>query len=152
MELKEVNEIIARHSRDKGALIEVLRDVQSHYGYLPHEALEEISSGLGNTLAEIYSVATFYSFFTLKPKGRHTINICKGTACYVKGSDSTIERLCKELRIKPGDTTDDGLFSLKVVRCLGGCGLGPVMMVDDDTYTRVKPDRVMGILDRYRNQ
>lgn len=148
-ELQKVDEIINRYRGKPGALIPVLHEAQEVIGFLPREVQERVAEGLNVPLSEIYSVITFYALFSLKPKGRHTISICKGTACYVRGSDSILEKLVEELGIEPGDTTDDGRFSLEVVRCMGACGLGPVMRIDDDIYARLKPDRIPEILAKY---
>ena len=105
---------------------------------------------MGTTLSEVYGVSTFYSQFSLKPKGKHVIGVCLGTACYVKGSQKILDTLCEELKIQPGDTTDDGLFTLNATRCLGACGLAPVMMIGEDVFGRLTPDQVPGILDKFR--
>ena len=109
-----------------------------------------IADGLGVTLSEVYGVSTFYSQFSLKPKGKHVIGVCLGTACYVKGSQKILDTLSEELKIQPGDTTDDGLFTLNATRCLGACGLAPVMMIGEDVFGRLTPDQVPGILDKFR--
>ena len=122
------------------------------FGYVPQDVQEMIADGLGVTLAEVYGVSTFYSQFSLEPKGEHIIGVCLGTACYVKGSQKILDKLCEELKIEPGRTTSDGLFSLNATRCLGACGLAPVMMIGDEVYGRLTPDQVPGILDKYRAQ
>ena len=109
-----------------------------------------IAAGLGTTLSEVYGVSTFYSQVSLKPKGKHVIGVCLGTACYVKGSQKILDTLSEELKIQPGDTTDDGLFTLNATRCLGACGLAPVMMIGEDVFGRLTPDQVPGILDKFR--
>ena len=114
------------------------------------EVIEKHKGELGTTLSEVYGVSTFYSQFSLKPKGKHVIGVCLGTACYVKGSQKIIEKLSEELKIQPGDTTDDGLFTLNATRCLGACGLAPVMMIGEEVYGRLTPDQVPGILETYR--
>ncbi len=133
-----------------GALIQVLHTAQESLGYVPRKAQEMIAEGLNVSLAEIYGVVTFYSLFSLKPKGRVQVNCCQGTACYVRGAPKVLERLQRELGISPGDTTDDREFSLEVVRCLGACGLAPVLTVNEDTHARIKADRVSALLERYR--
>ena len=109
-----------------------------------------IADGLGTTLSEVYGVSTFYSQFSLKPKGKHVIGVCLGTACYVKGSQKILDTISEELKIQPGDTTDDGLFTLNATRCLGACGLAPVMMIGEEVFGRLTPDLVPGILDKFR--
>ncbi|NPV52113.1 MAG: NADH-quinone oxidoreductase subunit NuoE [Firmicutes bacterium] len=145
----KLDEIIAKHRGRQGALIQVLHEAQESIGYLPREVQVRVAEGLDIPLSEVYSVATFYALFSLKPKGRHQLNVCKGTACYVRGADRILEKLEDTLGIKEGDTTSDGKFSIEVVRCMGACGLGPVIRVDDDIYARLKPDKVPEILKKY---
>ena len=147
---KRVEEAIEKYKGVPSGLIQVLHQVQLAYGYLPKDVLLKVSQGLGVPLSEVYGVATFYAFFSLKPKGKYNIQVCKGTACYVRGAAKVIERLEKELGIQAGDTTDDGRFSIEVVRCLGACGLGPVMMIGEDVHARLKPDKLAGILEAYK--
>ncbi|NPV80457.1 MAG: NADH-quinone oxidoreductase subunit NuoE [Firmicutes bacterium] len=147
---QKLEEIIGKHRGKRGVLIQVLHEAQELLGYLPREVQEKVALELDIPLSEIYSVVSFYALFSLKPKGRHQISICKGTACYVRGSDRILEKLEETLGIRAGDTTDDGRFSVEVVRCMGACGLGPVMRIDDDIYARLKPDRVPGILEKYK--
>ncbi|HHV61934.1 MAG TPA: NADH-quinone oxidoreductase subunit NuoE [Firmicutes bacterium] len=146
---EKLDEIIAKYKGRPGALIQVLHEAQELIGYLPREAQVRVAEGLDIPLSEVYSVVTFYALFSLKPKGRHQINVCKGTACYVRGADRILEKLEDTLGITEGDTTSDGRFSIEVVRCMGACGLGPVIRVDDDIYARLKPDRVPEILKKY---
>lgn len=133
-----------------GALIPALHKAQEIFGYLPEDVQVMVAEALHVTLAEVYGVATFYSFFSLQPRGKHNIGVCLGTACYVKGAAQVLDRLASELEIKPGETTKDGLFSLNVTRCLGACGLAPVMMIDDDVYGRLMPTKIPGILAKYK--
>jgi NADH:ubiquinone oxidoreductase subunit E len=141
---------IIRENRDiQGGLIPVLHGVQELYGYLPEEVLREVSEGLNIPMTEIYGVASFYHFFSLEPKGEHVIRVCLGTACYVKGSQNLINRLSQELNVEVGKTTSDGKFTLEATRCLGACGLAPVMTVDDKVYGKVTLDDVRRILDEY---
>ncbi len=149
---QEVDKAIESHKNQPDGLIQVLHTAQESLGYVPKDIMVRISEGLGVPLADVYGVVTFYAFFSLKPKGRHQISCCNGTACYVRGAPKVLERFEKELGIKAGDSTDDGEFSLEVVRCLGACGLAPVITVNKDTHARMKPDRVSGILDRYRKK
>ena len=133
-----------------GCLMHILQEAQAIYGYLPMPVQKTIAEGLNISLSEVYGVATFYSQFSLKPKGKYRVSVCLGTACYVKGSDKILEKVEEELGIKCGDSTDDGLFSLDSCRCVGACGLAPVMMVNEDVHGRLKPEMVKGILDGYR--
>jgi len=148
--MKKLDEIIANHKNQQGSLMPVLHETQELFGYLPEEAQKKISKELNIPLAEIYGVATFYSRFTLKPRGEHTIGVCLGSACYVKNAQLVFERLQKELNVKPGDTTEDGKFTLEATRCLGCCGLAPVMMIGEDVYGKLVPDDIPEILNKYR--
>lgn len=143
--------IINKHKDSKGALIPVLHECQELYGYLPDEALKNISDGLKVPLAEIYGVVTFYTQFSLYPKGRFKINVCLGTACYVKGAGQILEKLKQRLGIDVGDSTPDGKFSLDACRCIGACGLAPVMMINEDVHGRLVPEDVDRILEKYMN-
>ncbi|MDN5344712.1 MAG: hypothetical protein PWQ18_823 [Clostridia bacterium] len=147
---EELDQIIAAHRGQPSALIEVLHQAQDLIGYLPKKVQIAIADGLGVSLTEVYSVISFYHHFTVKPKGKYQISVCKGTACYVKGSPEILERLQKELGIKAGDSTDDGKFSLEVVRCLGACGLGPVMTVNKRAHGLLKPDTAAAVLKQYQ--
>lgn len=146
---QRLDEIISQRKGEQGALISVLHEAQEIFGYLPKEVQVRVAQGLNVPLSEVYGVITFYALFSLKPKGKYKISACKGTACYVRGADKVLEKLERELGIKAGDTTDDGKFSLEVVRCLGACGLGPVIMVNDDVHARLKPDRIPAIVRSY---
>jgi NADH-quinone oxidoreductase subunit E/NADP-reducing hydrogenase subunit HndA len=148
--MKMVEEIIEKSKDMKGALIPVLHEVQDIYGYLPEDALEMVSEKLAIPMSEIYGVASFYSIFSLKPKGEHVIKVCLGTACYVKGSQAILDRLSNELDIEVGKTTKDGKFTLEATRCLGACGLAPVMMIGEKVYGRLTPDDVPTILEEYK--
>ena len=136
----------------EGALMPALQFAQGLYGYLPYEVQTIIAEELNVTLSEIYGVATFYSQFSLFPKGKYRIGICLGTACYVNGSQDIYEKLMSLLQIKSGQCTADKLFSLDATRCVGCCGMAPVMTVNDDVYGRIKPDDVEGILNKYRER
>jgi len=146
---KEMEDIIQNHQEKKGALIPVLEECQNVCGYLPMEVQERIAEGLNIPGSTVYGVVTFYSFFTMVPKGRHTIRVCLGTACYVRGGKSNLDYLQDELEVEVGGTTRDLRFSLNSVRCLGACGMAPAMVVDDDTYAQVSREGIMAILDRY---
>ncbi|HBT47220.1 MAG TPA: NAD(P)H-dependent oxidoreductase subunit E [Peptococcaceae bacterium] len=145
----KLEEIIAAHRGQPSALIQVLHEAQELIGYLPRQVLIAIADGLGVSLSEVYSVVSFYAHFTTKPKGKYQISVCKGTACYVKGAPEILERLQKELGIKPGDSTDDGKFSLEVVRCLGACGLAPVMMINKRAHGLLRSDTAVTVLQGY---
>ena len=141
---------IARHKGEPGALMPVLQEAQNIFGYVPQDVQQIIADGLGTTLAEVYGVATFYAQFSLEPKGQYVVGVCLGTACYVKGSQKVLDKLSEELKIPVGKTTPDGVFTLNATRCLGACGLAPVMMINDEVYGRLTPDEVPAILNQYR--
>lgn len=147
----KLREIIAAHKSDKGALMPVLQQAQEVYGYLPIEVQEIIAVEMDIPLEKIYGVVTFYSQFSLYPKGKYTISVCLGTACYVKGSGDIFNKISEVLGIKGGETTPDGKFSLVDCRCIGACGLAPVLTVNDDVYGRLTVDDVSGILDKYQD-
>lgn len=142
--------VIESHKGQDGAVIPVLHKAQDIYGYLPIEVQEMISEGLDVPLAEIYGIVTFYTQFSLNPKGKFQIGICLGTACYVKGSGDILEKVKELLGIDVGECTPDGLFSIDATRCIGACGLAPVMTVNDDVYGRLVVDDVADILNKYR--
>jgi len=146
---KQLLELIAANKNEKGSLMPVLQGAQEIYGYLPIEVQRIISDGLGVPLAEIYGVVTFYSMFSLNPKGRNNIQVCLGTACYVKGSGLVLDRLKEKLSLEVGQTSADGGFSLEATRCVGACGLAPVMIVNGNVYGRMVPDDVENILKDY---
>lgn len=148
--MDKVSELIHQFQDVKGALIPVLHQIQKLFGYLPEPALKKISEGLNISMSEIYGVATFYSNFALEPKGKHIIKVCLGTACYVKGSQEIMDKLCAELNTEIGKTTKNGQFTIEAARCLGGCGLSPVMTIDDKVYGRLVPDDVVRILKDYK--
>ncbi|MBQ3110843.1 MAG: NAD(P)H-dependent oxidoreductase subunit E [Clostridia bacterium] len=145
----KLREIIAAHKDMQGALIPVLHEAQGVYGYLPIEVQTIIAEGLGIPLAEVYGVVTFYAQFSLNPKGQYEIGVCLGTACYVKGSGDILEKFKQLLGIDVGECTPDGKFSLTATRCVGACGLAPVVTVNEDVYGRLTVDDVQGILDKY---
>ena len=147
---KEVDGIIERYRGKRGALIPVLEECQNVCGYLPLDVQRRISQGLNVPGSTVYGVVTFYSFFTMVPKGRHTIKVCLGTACYVRGGKANLDYVRYELGVKVKGTTSDHRFSLDSVRCIGACGMAPAMIVDDDTYAGVSNKNVMEILDRYQ--
>ena len=145
-----LDEILDRYAGRAGAVIPVLQDTQEAYGYLPREAIERIARRLRRPAAQIYGVATFYAQFHLKPRGKHVIRVCLGTACHVRGGERLLEHLSKDLGVKPGETTDDLLFTLERVACLGACGLAPTMMVDEQTYGRLTPKAAVQVISDYR--
>ena len=148
--LDKVKAAIAIFKEMRGALIPVLHEVQDGYGYLPEEVLHVVSDELSIPMTEIYGVASFYSFFSLEPKGEHVIRVCLGTACYIKGSQAILDRLTQELHVSVGKTTEDGKFTLDATRCLGACGLAPVMTIGEKVYGRLAPNDITKILKDYR--
>lgn len=148
-ELAVAETVIEKYRSKPGSLIPVLEDIQEKVGYLPKYVQQAVAKGLGLPLSEVYGVVTFYSFFTMAPRGRHTIKCCMGTACYVRGGSQVLKQVENVLAIHAGDTTEDRSFSLETVRCLGACGLAPVMVVDEDTHRQMKPSKTTKILTQY---
>ena len=142
-------EVIAKYKGMKGALMPIMQEAQDIYGYLPYQVQKIISDETGIPIEKIYGVATFYAQFSMSPKGKYVVAMCLGTACYVKGAGAVLEEIEKVLGIEDGGCTPDGKFSLEVCRCVGACGLAPVMIVDGDVYGKMTPDRVAGILAKY---
>jgi len=149
-DVDKINEICDSFGNEPSELINVLHKTQEHFGYLPAEIQEAIASKLNIPTAQVYGVVTFYSFFTMTPKGRHPISICMGTACYVRGAEKVLDEFKKELSLQVGQTTPDGKFSLSSLRCVGACGLAPVVLIGEKTYGRVAPDDVQDILKEYQ--
>ncbi len=147
---KQLLDVIAANKNMPGALMPILQKAQDIYGFLPIEVQKIIANELDLPLEEVYGVVTFYTQFSLYPKGQYKVSVCLGTACYVKGSGDVFDRLQKELGIEGGQCTADGRFSLEACRCIGACGLAPVMTVNDDVYGKIVPDDVPGILAKYR--
>ena len=145
----ELDKILARHKGERGSLIPVLQEVQEVQGYISQDAIREISAALKIPATDIFGVATFYAQFHLKPRGRHVVRVCQGTACHVRGSAKILAEVEKELGIQPGENTEDLLYTLEPVACLGCCGLAPVMMIDEDTHGRLTADKVAAILAKY---
>ncbi len=143
--------VIEEEKGEKGALIPVLQKAQEIYGYLPYEVQRMVANGLNIPLQEVYGVATFYSFFSLNPKGKYKISVCLGTACYVKGSGDIFKKLLEKLGVEDGGCTADGKFSVEACRCIGACGLAPVLTVNDDVYGRLTVDDIDGILEKYKD-
>lgn len=147
----KLKQIIEKYKDTRGALIPVLHEAQEVYGYLPEDVLKKISEGLNVSLAEIYGVVTFYTQFSLNPKGRFSISICLGTACYVKGAGEILDKFKELLGIDVGQCTPDGKFSLDACRCIGACGLAPVITINEDVHGRLVADDVAGILEKYKD-
>ena len=143
-------EVIARYEGVKGKMMPILQEAQDIYGYLPIEVMKIVAEKTGAPLEEIFGIATFYSQFKLNPNGEVSIAVCLGTACYVKGSQDILDEIVKILGVSAGHTTPDGMFTLEAARCLGCCGLAPVMMIDDQVYGRLVPADVKGIIDKVR--
>ena len=148
--IKDFKIFMKENKSKKGALMAILHEAQSSFGYLSKEIQEMISEEMKIPVSEIYGVATFYSQFTLVPKGEYDIGVCLGTACYVRGAQDILDKIQEELGISVGETTPDGKFSISPTRCLGACGLAPVIVVNDDVHGRLKPDDVKAVLDKYR--
>jgi len=148
--LEKINNIINSNIQKDGALIAVLRQCQQIVGYLPVELIDYIGQSLNISSSEVFGVASFYSLFSLTPKGRHTVKVCMGTACYVKGIKEAVERISNEYKIGFGETTEDRRFSLESVRCLGACGLAPVVVVNSDTHGDVSSDKILKTLEQYK--
>ena len=144
-----IKNICAECNNDPGELITILHKTQSTFGYLPEEVQREVARNLNIPVARIYGVVTFYSFFTMTPKGRHPISVCMGTACYVRGAEKLVEGLERELGIKVGQVTEDGKFSLDCLRCVGACGLAPVILIGEKVYGRVEKSALKEILAQY---
>jgi NADH:ubiquinone oxidoreductase subunit E len=136
---------------EAGAVLAALHEINTRHGYLPGDEVRRAAARLGLPLSQIFGAATFYAVFSFKPPGRHKLQVCEGTACYVRGAAALLDRLAQELGIEPDETTEDLLFTLKRVRCIGSCGLAPVLRVDGETYGRLAPADLEAILDQYRN-
>lgn len=151
-DLNTIKEICKSFNNEQGELINVLHKTQEHFGYLPAEIQEVIAKELRMSVAKVYGVVTFYSFFTMKPKGKFPISICTGTACYVRGAENVLAEFKRQLNLEVGENTADGKFSLSCLRCVGACGLAPVVLVGDKTYGRVSPEGVKDILAEYNDK
>ena len=147
----KISEICERYADEKTPLMMILSDIQNEYGYIPLEVQELVSEKTGISVAEIYGVVTFYSFFSLKPKGKYVIGCCLGTACYVKGAGQVVDKFSEILGIKGGETTDDGLFTLDALRCIGACGIAPAVSINGKVYPKVAVSDVPDIVASYRN-
>lgn len=148
-QIDKIKEIARIHNNEAGELINVLHKCQNEFGYLPAEVQEVVARELNVSEAKVYGVVTFYSFFSMIPKGKYPISICTGTACYVRGAENVLAEFKKELGVGVGETTPDGKFSLNCLRCVGACGLAPVVLVGEKTYGRVSPDGVKDIINEY---
>lgn len=145
----KLDEVIAQCAGDKSMLMHVMQEAQSIYGYLPFEVQQKIADKMNVPLEKVYGVATFYAQFALSPKGKYDISVCLGTACYVKGAQSLLDELCAQLGIGPEECTPDGKYSLTACRCIGACGLAPVLTVNDDVYGKITAADIKGILAKY---
>ncbi len=146
---KKIDWVMDKYRGKPGALIPVLEEVQGITGYLPEAVQRRVAQGLSIPLSQVYGVTTFYSFFTMKPRGKHQIRVCLGTACHVRGAKRNMEHLIRALKVQPGECTEDRQFGLDIVRCLGACGLAPVMVVDEEIHKQVKEAKLEGILKPY---
>ncbi len=148
----QINAICDRHINDKTPLMMILSDIQKQYGYVPVEVQELVSEKTGISVAEIYGVVTFYSFFSLKPKVKYIIGCCLGTACYVKGAQQIIDKFSEILGIGPGETTEDGLFTIDALRCIGACGIAPAVTINGTVYPKMEVGQVADVIAQYRSK
>lgn len=148
--VKKINEICDRYINEETPLMMILSDIQKEYGYIPLEVQEIVSDRTGISVAEIYGVVTFYSFFSLTPKGKYVIGVCLGTACYVKGAQQVLDKFSELIGIKPGETSSDGLFTLDALRCIGACGIAPAVTINGKVYPKLTVDAVPKIVDEYK--
>ena len=148
----KISEICDRYAEETTPLMMILSDIQKEYGYIPLEVQELVSQKTGISVAEIYGVVTFYSFFSLRPKGKFIIGCCLGTACYVKGAQKVIDKFSEILGIKPGESTEDGLFTIDALRCIGACGIAPAVSINGKVYPKVQVSAVPGIIEELRQQ
>ncbi len=147
----KITEICDRYKDEKTPLMMILSDIQNEYGYIPLEVQELVSKKTGISVAEIYGVVTFYSFFSLTPKGKYVIGCCLGTACYVKGAQQVIDKFCELLGVRPGGTTEDGLFTIDALRCIGACGIAPAVSINGKVYPKVSVSQVHDIVASYQD-
>ena len=148
IEPEKIAKIVGRYGGNRDSLISILQDIQSEYRYLPEESLRAVAAQLGLPLVQVYGVATFFKAFSLKPRGKHTVSVCLGTACHVRGAPALLDELKRRLGIEPGDTTDDMEFSLEAVNCLGACALGPILVVDGEYHGQMSAGKVKKVLGR----
>lgn len=149
VDLRRLRPILNKHGAERGAIIPMLQEAQERYGYLPEAVIERIAEAGGMSPSQVYGIVTFYTQFRLKPVGQYVIRVCHGTACHVNGAEHITETIANQLGIDVGDTTDDGKFTLQSVVCLGCCSLAPVMMINDQTYGRLTPDKIYALLGKY---
>jgi NADH-quinone oxidoreductase subunit E len=147
---QKIKSILARYQGDAGMLVAILQDVQVEYNYLPREALEKVSEGLDIPLSRVYSVASFFKAFSLKPRGRHLINVCLGTACHVRGTGRVLDEVERELGIRSGETTKDMKYTLETVNCVGACALGPIVVIDGNYSGEMTGSKVKPLLESYK--
>ena len=150
--IKEINKVVESYPKEKRYSLAILQDLQRKFGFIPRESLEAVSGYLGIKLSALYSMATFYRALSLKPKGKHVIRVCDGTACHIRGAPVLVDSLKRLLSISPGETTADGLFTVETVNCLGACAIAPVMVVDGKYHSKVQPDQVEAILGALRSK
>ncbi|MBE6591784.1 MAG: NAD(P)H-dependent oxidoreductase subunit E [Ruminococcaceae bacterium] len=148
--VKKIREICDRHANEKTPLMAILSDIQNEYGYIPLDVQQIVSEKTGISVAEIYGVVTFYSFFSLEPKGKYVIGCCLGTACYVKGAQQIIDKFSEIIGIAPGQTSADGLFTLDALRCIGACGIAPAVTINGKVYPKMTVDEVAKVVEEYR--
>jgi len=149
MDSKKMASILNKYGYNVGQLVPILQDIQDEYRYLPKEVLVQVGQGLGISLSQVYSVATFFKAFSLKPRGRHLINVCMGTACHVRGAERVVEKIERDIGVEAGDSTGDGRFSLETVNCVGACALGPIVVVDSEYAGQMRTDKVAKLLKKY---
>ena len=148
--LKEIKKIVESYPKEKRHSLAILQDLQRKFDYVPRESLEEVSVYLGIKISALYSMVTFYKALSLKPKGKYIIRVCDGTACHIRGAPVLLDALERALKIKAGETTEDGLFSVETVSCVGTCAIAPVIVINEDYHPKVKPDQIESILEKYR--
>ena len=150
--VKQISEICDRYVNEKTPLMMILSDIQKEYGYIPLDVQELVSAKTGISVSEIYGVVTFYSFFSLKPKGKYVVGVCLGTACYVKGAQQVIDKFSELLGVAPGETTEDGMFTLDALRCIGACGIAPAVSINGKVYPKVEVSGIAKIIEDLRSQ
>ncbi|MCR5178940.1 MAG: NAD(P)H-dependent oxidoreductase subunit E [Lachnospiraceae bacterium] len=148
--VSQIEAICDRHKDEKTPLMMILSDIQNEYGYIPLEVQEIVSAKTGISVAEIYGVVTFYSFFSLTPKGKYVIGCCLGTACYVRGAQQVIDKFCEQLGINPGETTEDGMFTIDALRCIGACGIAPAVTINGKVYPKMSVPQVTEVIAQYK--
>ena len=148
----KITEICDRYAGERTPLMMILSDIQNEYGYIPLEVQELVSQKTGVSVADIYGVVTFYSFFSLEPKGKYIIGVCLGTACYVKGAQQVLDKFCEVLNIQPGQTTEDGMFTIDALRCIGACGIAPAVTISGKVYPKVQVGAIPGIIKELREK